>query len=266
MPTKTHVKFFSYVAFLVFCSLLLPSATSLNADTMSSSSFKITSDTMSVGGGRGTSSSFTVEDTLGEIATGEDLSSSSFKACAGYQCYLGAGFISFTLKEGTSSPGLSGAGVALGTLSPAAVKTSDGSTVNSIFITAASNAPGGNVITVVGANGGLKSASVGTDIITSSTATLTAGTAGFGMCVFSTSQDGSSPTAFNKVSPYNGSCDKTTNHSVGGVTTTAQTILSSSGVLLGGTAEILVKAAVSAISKAHPDYGETTTFIISSTF
>ncbi len=266
MLTKTHGKFFAYVSFLVFCSLLLPSSTSLKADTMSSSSFKIQADTLSVGGGRAASGSFVVQDTIGEIATGENLTSASFRGCAGYQCFLSAGFISFSIKEGLTSPGTTGAGVGLGTLSPSAVKTSNGTSVNSIFITAASNANGGTVITAKGLNGGLASAMVPADIIPSATATLVAGTPGYGLCVFSVGQSVSSPTTFNKVAPYASACDKTTNHSVGVVDATPRTILNAAGQFQGGTAEILVKAAVSSISKAHPDYGDTVTFIISSTF
>jgi hypothetical protein len=66
------------------------------ADTMSSTNYKVQADVISTGGARSTSTGFIAEDTLGDLATGEDLSSASFKACAGYQCFLLAPYITFS--------------------------------------------------------------------------------------------------------------------------------------------------------------------------
>lgn len=242
------------------------SASFVFADTMSSTNYKVQMDVLSVGGARSTSTNYIVEDTIGEMATGENLSSTNFKACAGYQCFQSTPYLSFSVKEGLTLGGATaGAGVALGTLDLASVKTSDGTTINSVFIEAESNAPGGNAITVRDLNTGLKRLSTA-DTVVSSTATLTPGSQGFGVCVFSVSQHADSPTVLNKVAPYNSSCNKTTAHSVGGVSPTNLNILTSTGSLKQGVSEILVKAARSATNAAGNDYQDTLTFIMTGTF
>lgn len=236
------------------------------ADTMSSASYKIEADVISIGGGRSTSSGYVVEDTIGDLATGEDLSSASFRGCSGYQCFVGADYLAFTLTQGTSSPGTSGAGVDLGGLSPSAINSSNGTTINSIFLTAETNGTGGLVITVKGTNDGLASASAPGDVISSATATLSAGTEGYGICVESASEGAESPGTFTISSPYSSSCDKSTNHNVGIVDSTSRNILTSSDALADGSAEILVKAAAAVDTPAHPDYTDSLTFILTSTY
>lgn len=54
------------------------------SQTMSSGNYKIQSDSINFSGVRSTSGSYTIEDTAGEIATGES-SSSNYKMKAGYQ-------------------------------------------------------------------------------------------------------------------------------------------------------------------------------------
>lgn len=56
----------------------------LDAQVMSSGSYSIQSDSINFGGSRATSSSYVVEDTLGEVATGIS-TSTSFTLRAGYQ-------------------------------------------------------------------------------------------------------------------------------------------------------------------------------------
>jgi len=228
---------------------------------MSSASFKIPSDVVSVGGGRAASASFIVEDTIGEAATGEDPSSASYKMCAGFQCLAQGSFLSFSVKEGTSSPGTAGAGVALGGLTSSAVATSGAGspTVNSIFITGESSA-GSSVIQVRSANAALKSTSIPTAAINSVTdATLTAGEEEYGLCVFSVSN-------LTASAPYNGTCDKTTGHSIGIVDGTTRTILTAAGLFQNGAAEILVKASVTSVTPAAPDYADTLTFTMTTTY
>jgi hypothetical protein len=234
------------------------------ADVMTSSSFRIPADTISIGGGRSTSGSFIIEDTLGEMATGEDLSSASFKGCVGYQCFIQSAYISFNLTAGTSRPGTVGADVALGTLTTSSVKSSDNATINSIFVDAAANAVGGFGVTVKGSQTGLRSTS-NSYTIPSATATLTAGTEGFGVCIASVDQGDYSPNTLDKVAPYDGSCSPA-NHDVGIVDTSTRTILSSDGQLSGGQAEILVKAAISTTSAAASDYTDSLTFIMTATY
>jgi len=260
---KLTVFFFS--ALLVVGSVLLGIPSSLLA-AMSSANYVIPSDTISVGGNTSTSASWIANDTIGEMATGEDLLSASYAACAGYQCFQSEPFVSFSVKEGTSAPGSAGVGVALGTLTTGAVTTSDGTSISSIFLTAESNAPQGMAVTVKGANGALKSIGTPASTIPSATASLIAGTAGFGVCIFANTQDVDSPSSFTKQAPYAGTCTKTTGHDVGQIQTSAQNILTSSAELKGGTAEVLVKAAISPVTPGRPDYAETLTFIATGTY
>ncbi len=236
-----------------------------SADTMSSANYKVQADTLSIGGNRSTSTNFVAEDTLGDLATGESLVSTNFRACTGYQCFQGAPYMTFSVTQGTSAPGTAGTGVALGTLSTGSVKTSDGTGINSIFITSESNAAGGTIVRVKDANAGLKRISTA-DTISSASVTLVAGTAGYGICVFSVAQHSESPTALAKVSPFDGTCTKTTGHGVGALTTATQPILQSTGALKGGSAEILVKAAISTSTPAGSDYADTVTFIATGTY
>lgn len=251
---------------LLIAGITVPSNHFASADTMSSTNYKIQADVISIGGDRSTSTNYIVEDSLGDLATGEDLVSASYKGCSGYQCFVATPYLSFSVKEGTSAPGTTGAGINLGTAIPGNVTTSNGTSVNSIFITAESNATGGTVITVKDTNTGLARISSPSSTIPSATATLVGGTAGFGICVFSNTQHVDSPTSFAKVAPFASTCTKTTGHSVGGLTTTAQTILQASGALKGGEAEILVKASTSATTPAGNDYSDTLTVIITGTY
>src|SRR5512143_1682723 len=118
------------VVITMITALALLASRFASADSMSSTNYKIQADIMSVGGGRSTSTNYVGDDTVGDLATGGDLSSASYQACAGYECFQGAPYISFSVKQGTSAPGTAGAGVALGALSTGSVATSDGSTIN----------------------------------------------------------------------------------------------------------------------------------------
>jgi hypothetical protein len=73
-------KFFSI--FVIICFVF--SAGSVLAYVMSSPNYRIQSDSLNVGGVRESSTNYRMEDTVGEIATGE-LSSATFKLKAGYQ-------------------------------------------------------------------------------------------------------------------------------------------------------------------------------------
>lgn len=70
--------------FAVIFAVAVASLNLANADTMSSSNYKIESDSLNFGGGRSTSASYTTEDTLGEITTGMS-SSTNYTMLAGYQ-------------------------------------------------------------------------------------------------------------------------------------------------------------------------------------
>jgi hypothetical protein len=225
---------------------------------MSSASFNIGSDAIGIGGGRSTSGSYILEGTIGEVGATEDTSSASFKLCAGFQCFSQESFLSFSIKEGLVAPGAVGAGVGLGELSPTAVSSSNGVDINSIFISADSSSGSGTVISVKSLNGALKSV-ITSGSISSSSKTLGFGTAGYGVCV-------GSAVGLSAAAPYDGACNSGAGHVVGIVDGTARTILTSPSLVLGGTAEILVKAAVSETTPGAPDFSDTLTFILSSTY
>jgi hypothetical protein len=158
-------------------------------------------------------------------------------------------------------------GVDLGILTSGTVATSDGSAVNSIWVDLMTNAASGATVTVQDANLGLQSAATGHTIATG-TATLTAGTEGYGVCVKSVTQTNGGPLA--PTAPYDGpNCDYTDpNHDVGALdNATPQEILNTSyDVIEGGRAEVLIKAAISNITPAAGDYSDTITFIATGSF
>lgn len=252
-------------AVFVVTTLVLPASEFAYADTMSSANYKVQQDVISQGGGNSSSASYKANDTLGDLATGEDLASASYKSCSGFECFgSNVPYITMSVKEGVSAPGTTGAGVALGTLSTGSVTTSDNAAINSVFITTESNGSGGTIVTVTDDNNGLKRVST-PDTILSATALLSPGGEGFGICVANATQDGASPTTFNAVAPYASTCT-TSAHNVGLVSTTPNTVLSSSGKLLGGEAEVYVKASISPTTASGSDYEDTLTFIGTATF
>jgi len=105
-----RIKYSYYILTLFF--IVAPRAAF--GDTMSSSSFIITSDDLSSGGGYSSSASYKSESDIGGVATGENLSSDSFIACAGYPCTLTSEdlIISFSISSNV---------VNLGILSPSQV-------------------------------------------------------------------------------------------------------------------------------------------------
>ncbi|MFA5854258.1 MAG: hypothetical protein WC866_04190 [Patescibacteria group bacterium] len=233
----------------------------VTAQIMTSEHYRVPFDAFSGGGERSTSASYIAEDTVSEVAspTGEDLSSASYLACVGYQCLKTEVTLTvvFSVQSGAcdatsaSSPPYS---VPLGTLSTGSVTTAS----NRICVRVSANAPGGEVVQI--RNEGLASSSVPGDVIASNTATLVAGTAGYGVCS-SNAQNG-----FSASSPFNGSCDTSTNHAVGGLTTTNQTIWSAPGFVTNAYGELLTKASISSVTPAHNDYRDTLTITVTATY
>lgn len=231
------------------------------AQVMTSEHYRVTSDAFSGGGERSTSASYIVEDTVSEVASpsGEDLSSASYLACVGYQCLRGEATLTVTYAvqsgacDGTSSSSPPYT-VALGTLSTGSVTTA----TNRICVRVSANAPGGELVQIRSA--GLKSDSVPIDAIASNTATLAAGTAGYGVCS-SNAQNG-----FSATTPFNGSCDTSTNHAVGGLTTSNQTVWFAPGFVTNAYGELLTKASISAVTPAHNDYRDTLTLTVTATY
>jgi hypothetical protein len=162
--------------------------------------------------------------------------------------------------------------VSLGTLTPTAVSTA----TNHICLDLDTNASGGAVVSVQGSGSvdALESSASGDTIGTAFTVgaggvtNLVAGTEGYGLCVSATSVVTGSATA---VAPYNGVCTSNGGNRIGGVDSAApQFILTSNASALDGTAnntaDILVKAAISAVTLAANDYVDVLTFIATSTF
>lgn len=233
---------------------------------MSSTNYRVENDTVSFGGGWSSSTNYQGTDTIGDLSVGEGMASANYKSCSGFECTQGANYISFSVQEGLSRPGTAGAGINFGTITTDAISSSNGSTINSVFVLAESSAQNGIQVTITSVNSGLKRASVPTAVIPSATATLSAGIAGYGICVTSATQHAQSPTAFVASNPYDGTCTTTTGHNVGIVDTTSRNILTSTGELKGGDAEILVKAAAADTTMNGNDYQDELTIIATGTY
>jgi hypothetical protein len=133
---------------------------------MSSTNYSMVKDSLNFGGDYSTSTNYRATDTIGDTATGEGLSSTNYELSGGFQPFDSPGYVTFSVDVGTTSPGSAGVPVALGSLSTGSVTTSDGSSINSIFITAEANGTGGLVVSVVNDSAGLASSSVPADVIT----------------------------------------------------------------------------------------------------
>ncbi|WKZ28702.1 MAG: hypothetical protein QY323_04155 [Patescibacteria group bacterium] len=246
---------------VIACQALWPALAF--AQVMTSQNYRIPFDAFSGGGERSTSASYIAEDTIAEVSspTGEDLSSASYLACVGYQCLREdiTLTVNYAVQSGacdatsSSSPPYT---VPLGTLTTSAVTTAS----NRICVRVSANSPGGQVVQIRDANAGLASNGTPADVIASNTATLVAGTAGYGVCS-SNAQNG-----FTATTPFNGSCDTTTNHAVGALTTANQTVWFSSGFVTNAFGELLTKAAVSSVTPAHNDYQDTLTITVTATY
>jgi hypothetical protein len=182
--------------------------------------------------------------------------------------------LSFNVGTSSSCDGTfsgNGGTLALGTLDPGSVASSDASGVSHICTRVTTNAAVGAAVSVRSLYASLASASAPTDAINSSTATLVPGTEGYGICVGSdvghtgkdvTTPVGADPTA---QAPFASACNVTT-HNVGGLTTSAQTIWNLSGVSQNAFARVFLKAAISVLTPAHGDYTDTLTFIATATY
>lgn len=76
------IKYTAFLTLILLGSIYL--AHYVSAESMSSGSYKIQSDSVNFGGVRSSSGSYSMEDTAGEVATGES-SSDTYKMHAGYQ-------------------------------------------------------------------------------------------------------------------------------------------------------------------------------------
>ncbi|MFA5791891.1 MAG: hypothetical protein WC884_02545 [Candidatus Paceibacterota bacterium] len=156
--------------------------------------------------------------------------------------------------------------VALGTITTTDSRIS-GSTdsINMIIAEGDTNASGGMVVTVKNANGtnGLVSTSVPADNINSADGTIANGTENYGLCVITVGLSG-----FARAVPYNTDTCATNSQTNGvqALTTTGESILSTTAPVSAAHAEIAVNAAISGVTVAHADYADTLTFIATATF
>ena len=175
------------------------------------------------------------------------------------------GSITFDLNAGlTSASNASPYTIPLGILSAASVTHSDNSGIKSIWASASSNSAGGMNVSVRNTNGanGLVSASVNGDKIPATGATMSAGTAMYGICVNTTGLVG-----WTKGTTYNTTCAaNSATNVVPALSSTATDILTSTAPLASGAAEIIVNATISTVTPAHSDYADTLYFIATSSF
>ncbi|MEA3249154.1 MAG: hypothetical protein U9Q03_02245 [Patescibacteria group bacterium] len=182
--------------------------------------------------------------------------------------------VSFNIGTSTSCDGTfsgNGGTLALGSLTTSSVTTSDVSGVNHICTRLSTNASAGAIVTATSLYGALTSTSVPADTIDSATATLVAGTEGYGICVGSdgahTGEDSTTPAGASPSaqSPFSSTCNSTT-HNVGVLTTGTQTVWSISGPSQNAFARVFMKAAIAGATPAHDDYTDTVTFIATATY
>lgn len=165
-----------------------------------------------------------------------------------------------------------GGTVALGTLTTGAVASSDASSVNHICSRVSTNAGSGAVVTVKSLNAALKSTSTPADTVASATATLAAGTSGYGLCAGSaggdSGKDSTTPAGATpaRASPFNGASCTSSGHDVGALTTAAQNVWTLATPSQNAFFRMYVKAAISATVPAHNDYTDTLTFVATGTF
>jgi len=124
---------------ILFVLLSLFIAPFVHAQAMSSGSYQIQSDSINFGGGLSSSTSYTTEDTGGEIATGY-ASSTSFNLHAGYQQMDGEVFISASSAgDVTMSPALGGITGGISNGSTSFTVTTDNSAGYTVTITSDSS-------------------------------------------------------------------------------------------------------------------------------
>jgi hypothetical protein len=134
------------------------------------------------------------------------------------------------------------------------------------------NATGGAAVTVRSLNAGLASLSAPSDSIPAASGTLSAGTAGYGLCAGSgPSHYGTDPSEPGSASPdasggdFGTTCTSS-DHNVGLLSTDDRHVWATSGPTLNAYRALLVKAAISPVTPAHDDYSDTLTLVMSATY
>jgi hypothetical protein len=230
VKTQTMSNAYRAIVIIVLVALqVLGAPKFVFGDTMSSTSFVITSDDLTAGGGNINSASFIAESDIGGKATGEDATSSSFKACAGYPCTLNVSPPSITFSVSPNS-------IAFGTITSAATAT--GTTT----ITTTENATNGYITTVVG-DGHFRNAG-GSFIGDVSDGAVTTGANEYGIGLTGTDRSFSDDES---------------------VTTTPRTVASNAGTVTGSAVVVTFKVA-SGNASASGKYSQIATFITTGSF
>ncbi len=169
-----------------------------------------------------------------------------------------------TTSTETGTPYLVGLGT-LTTAGASGTTEGGGATPNGIWFDLDSNASGGVVVSVLSANGALKSTSTPADTIPSASAAMTATVANYGICA---NRNAATAGTLTKVAPFASTCGTTPgSNTVGAVTTSPQAIYNTgSAPIAGGRGEIMVDAENSLATIAHSDYSDTLTLIATGTF
>lgn len=163
--------------------------------------------------------------------------------------------ISFCLYNDYSSGCGSGNSIAFSGL----VAGTPTSSPTNLGVDFATNANSGGNVYIYDQNGGLVSARAPSYPIPSATANLSTAAQGYGGQVASTTQTSGGP--LTKLSPYDLS-----GNNIGQISTTVNTILTSSGPLVAGRAAIQLQAKASNTTPAVNDYADTVTIIAAASF
>lgn len=254
---KTNIKIFAVLIFSIIINLC--NANELMAQIMSSSSYKIQSSSMNCGGGKGTSASYALFDSVCETAAG-DSTNSVFSSSTNYA--LGSGFqamediphLTVTFSDPDSNNGANT--IAFGTITTSAVVQ------DQIGVTVTTNAMTGYSATLIANNAFRSTANTSNKINNVSDGTISAGSAEYGFCT--TGSDGQfacSPNTNDTCIPYSGA-----GSDLPVCTTAAKTFATNSSWVSSQLTTLSFKAAISAVTPAATDYTQTITIIVTGTF
>ncbi|MFH0928542.1 MAG: hypothetical protein V1821_03655 [bacterium] len=242
---------------LIAASFLLVAAP-LAALAMSSTNYIVSQDDLSAGSAFSTSANYQADDTLAEgtLTSDQGIASANYNGCVGFWCFGETPTMQVKITTSDTAcagdtPQVSPLLAPIGTLNPVEVSTA----ANHICVVATTNAHDGAVATMRDLHGGLALETNPAVILTSATATLEGGTQGYGVCVMNAA-DG-----FSARSPFDGACNPSTGHEVGGLTTEHQAILEATGPITNAFGDILVKASMS-LSTPAGVYADSLTFVV----
>ena len=128
----------AYIVAAALLIVLLFAYSQSYAAVMNSTNYSIETDSINIGGNRATSSNYTIEDTVGEIATGIS-SSTSYIVKAGYQQMQSVYIAMSAPADVTMSPAIGGVSGGTANGSTSFTVTTDGAAGYTVTITASSS-------------------------------------------------------------------------------------------------------------------------------